>query len=208
MLDPTLTAIVDSEFVPIEELSLRIPQAARGGATLLQTRVKRLATAEWLRYVREAERAARGAGVPLIVNDRADLAIVAGAAGVHLGEQDLPVRDARKLLGPGAIIGATARDAGAAAAAEAAGADYLGVGPLFATSTKPDLPVLERGRIGEIRSATNLPLVGIGGIDPEGAAEAARLGLDGIAVISALWKGGDPERAAREFITRFREGKR
>lgn len=208
MIDLTLMAIVDLSFVSRTELPEKIEAVARGGATCMQIRAKRVATADWIRYVREAGEASRRAGLPFLVNDRIDLAIEAGADGVHLGQDDLPVETARSLLGPGCTIGASARTPKSAAAAERAGADYIGVGPLFATSTKPDLIALDREVIRAIRGATSLPLVGIGGVDAAGAAEAAGLGMDGVAVISALWVSNHPERAAREIAGRFREGRR
>ncbi|MFH1682114.1 MAG: thiamine phosphate synthase [Candidatus Eisenbacteria bacterium] len=206
-MDWTLLAIVDAAFVPEDTLERSIAAAARGGATWLQIRGKALATGDLLRYARVAARAAREANVPLLINDRVDVALAAGADGVHLGEEDLPVAEARKLLGLGRLIGRTARDPKTARRAETEGADYLGVGPQFGSATKPALVPLPEGRTAEIRRASSLPLVGIGGIDPSNAPVAARRGLDGIAVISALWAGNAPEEAARRLVRGFREGR-
>lgn len=205
-MDWTLLAIVDASLVREEELAARIAEVARGGATWLQVRGKGLATGDLVRYAREAVRAARAAGVPVLINDRADVALAVGADGVHLGAEDLPVREARLLLGPDAIIGATARDPETARRAEEAGATYIGVGPQFGSRTKPELAPLPEGRTREIRDAVRIPLVGIGGIGARNAAVAARRGLDGIAVLSALWSSGNPEEAARSAARAFREG--
>jgi thiamine-phosphate pyrophosphorylase len=206
-MDPTLLVIVDAEFVPRNDLARRIAEVARGGATWLQIRAKGLATGDFIGYARVAAGAARDAGIPFLINDRADIALLLGADGVHVGEHDLPVADARAVLGGGAWVGATARDGEGARMAEEAGASYVGVGPLFPTSVKPSLTPLPAGRIAEIRRSCSLPLVGIGGIDRYRAEEVARRGLDGMAVISALWKAADPEGEARELVRRFRRGK-
>jgi len=206
-LDWTLLVIVDSAFVPFESIAGKIEAAARGGATWLQIRVKGVATGEWIRYVREAGRAARAAGLPFLVNDRADVAALVGADGVHVGAEDLPVPEARRILGPEAIIGATVRDAGAAIRAEREGASYLGVGPQFRTDVKPELTPLPTDGIREIRAAVRLPLVGIGGIGPGRAAEVAARGMDGMAVVSAVWSAPDPAEAARGLVEEFHRGR-
>jgi len=205
-VDWTLLIIVDAAFLPVETIETNVAAAARGGATWLQIRAKGLASGPLFRYVREAGRSARAAGIPFLVNDRADAAALAGARGVHLGREDLPVAEARRLLGPEAVIGATVRDAGDARRAEREGATYLGVGPQFRTETKPELIPLTKERIGEIRGATRLPLVGIGGIRPGRAAEVAARGMDGMAAVSAVWRAPDPEEAARRLVREFNGG--
>lgn len=206
-MDWTLLAIIDADFVPEDALEASIAAVARGGATWVQVRAKALATGDFVRYARVAARAAKTAGVPFFINDRVDVALAVEADGVHLGEEDLPIAEARKLLGPARRIGRTARDPETARRAEAEGADYLGVGPQFGSRTKPALVPLPVGRTEEIRRAVSLPLVGIGGIGPSNAREAAKRGLDGIAAISALFASGDPEGAARRLVRAFREGR-
>jgi thiamine-phosphate pyrophosphorylase len=206
-MDFTLLAILDAALLPEGEVEARIAAARRGGATWFQLRAKALATGDLLRYARVALRAARAAGVPLLVNDRVDVALATGADGVHLGAEDLPIADARRLLGAGALVGGTARDPDAARRAEEEGATYLGVGPQFGSRTKPGLRPLPEGRTAEIRRASRLPLIGIGGIDDGNAAICARRGCDGIAVVSALWLSGDPESAARALQREFRRGR-
>ena len=206
-MDYTLLAIVDIAFVPEEEAEKAVVAAARGGATWIQVRAKGLASGLFLRYAREAGRGARRAGIPFLINDRIDLALATGADGVHLGEKDLPAGEAFRLLGPDAKVGITARDRESARKAERDGASYLGVGPQFASPTKPELTPLPEGRSEEIRRSTRLPLVGIGGIDESNAAVAGGRGLDGIAVLSALWRRGDPCGAAAELARAFRNGR-
>ncbi len=208
MIDPTLMAIVDPSCLSLNELSRAIEAVVRGGATCVQVRAKRVAVSFWIRYVREAAHACRRSNTAFLVNDRVDLALLSGANGVHVGDDDLPVAEARRLLGDGAVIGATARSAEAVEAAADRGADYAGVGPLFRSSTKGDLVPLERNVIRRIRERSPIPVVGIGGIGAATAHEAGRLGLDGIAVISALWRTGDWEENARELKGRFLEGRR
>jgi len=205
--DPILLAIIDASVVPEADVSDRIAAAGRGGATWLQIRAKDLATGDFVRYVRSAGQAAMRAGLPFLINDRVDIASLVEAAGVHVGGSDLPVTEARALLGEGALVGASARTADRAARAEANGADYIGIGPQFASPTKPELVPLPPGRTAEIRQAVSIPIIGIGGIDDGNAAEAARRGLDGIAVISGIWSSDDTEGSARRLAAAFRSGR-
>jgi thiamine-phosphate pyrophosphorylase len=136
----------------------------------------------------------------LIVNDRADLALLLKADGIHVGQEDLPPRDARRLLGPDAVIGLSVETLEQALEAEAEDIDYLGVSPIFATPTKPDT----RGEWGlaglrRLRRLTRRDLVAIGGINPENAGAVIEAGADGIAVVSAICAAADPERAARDL---------
>jgi thiamine-phosphate pyrophosphorylase len=139
--------------------------------------------------------------IPLIINDRLDIALAIDAAGVHLGQEDLPVDVARKILGPGKIIGASVFTPDEAIRAEAAGADYLGLSPIFVTSTKPEL-VSQIGieGIGPIRKATRLPLVGIGSMNETNAFSVIRAGLDGVAVVSAICSNPDVVAAAEKIM--------
>jgi thiamine-phosphate pyrophosphorylase len=134
------------------------------------------------------------------VNDRVDLAAASGAHGVHLGQTDLPVREARALLGPGRLIGVSVEDAAQAARAEADGADYLGVGPIYATGSKADAgPAVGTEQLIRLRRATRLPLVAIGGITRDRVAATLAAGAAAVAVIGAVAAAPDPETAAREL---------
>jgi thiamine-phosphate pyrophosphorylase len=166
---------------------------ARARVGVAQVRCKRaVGRAAW-ESVREAVGVLRAAGVVTLVNDRVDWALLAGADGVHLGDEDLPPAEARQLLGPGRIVGVTVRDAAGARAAAAAGASYVGLGPVFATRTKEvPAPVLGLERLREEVRASPLPVVAIGGIGLGTVTAVARAGVHGVAVVSDLWTGGDP----------------
>lgn len=174
--------------------------AIRGGATAVQLRMKD----EPARAILDAARAiaplCRAAGVPLIVNDRVDVALIAGADGVHVGQDDLPAGDVRALLGPRALIGVSAATVHEAVAAERAGADYVGVGSIYGTATKADAgPPVGPARVTEIRRAVRLPIVGIGGIGPGHAAAVIRAGAQGVAVITAVTLADDMSAAVRRL---------
>jgi thiamine-phosphate pyrophosphorylase len=175
--------------------------AIEGGARILQLRDKEATTRELLETAREIRRLTKQAGALFIVNDRLEAALAAGADGVHLGPEDLPVETARRLAGEGFIIGASAGSVEEAKAAEQAGADYLGVGPIFAAPSKPDAgPPLGAGVIRRIKAAVNLPLIAIGGISIDNAGEVMKAGADGIAVISAVSGAEDMTEAVRDLV--------
>lgn len=177
-----------------------VAAAVAGGVSCVQLREKNLATRDFIREARELKALLAPLGIPLIVNDRIDVALAAGADGVHLGQSDMPLADARRLLGPGFIIGISAESVADALTAAAGGADYLGISPVFVTATKNDtaLPLGLDG-VRAMRAAVSLPLVGIGGIDARNAAQVLASGADGVAVVSAIVAAGDPELAAREL---------
>ena len=176
--------------------------AVAGGATCVQLREKSCGTREFLDEARAVHALLAGTGVPLVINDRVDVALAVGAEGVHLGQTDMPLADARRLTGPGMIIGVSAECVEDAVRAQAEGADYVGVSPVFSTPTKTDTaPPLGLDGIRAIRAAVSLPLVGIGGIGPANAADVIRAGCDGIAVVSAIVSAADPRGAAAELAT-------
>lgn len=173
--------------------------AVRGGADTIQYRTKRgddmrRIIAEGL----EVRNVCRRYGVTFLVNDRVDLCMALDADGVHLGKEDMPVETARRLLGSRRIIGATVRNTQDLLAAERASADYVGCGPVFATSTK-DLPVEPLGIEGlrRVAAAARIPVIAIAGITPENAADVIRAGVHGAAVVGAVVRADDPEAAAR-----------
>lgn len=180
---------------------LQIAEAAiRGGATAVQLRMKEEPAREILDAARAIVPLCRAAGVALLVNDRADVAMIAGADGVHVGQDDLPAEAVRRLMGPDALIGVSAATVAEAVAAERAGADYLGVGAVYATATKSDAGApVGPARLGEIRRAVRLPVVGIGGITVENAAAAILAGADGVAVITAVTLADDMVAAVRRL---------
>jgi thiamine-phosphate pyrophosphorylase len=174
--------------------------ALEGGATVLQLRDKRAPARQLVEWARRILDLARQAKVAFVVNDRVDVALAAGADGVHVGEDDLPVADARRLLGPGRIVGASAGTVDEALRAEREGADYLGVGPVFPTATKPDAgDAIGLEGLRRIARAVRVPVVGIGGITAENAAEVVRAGAAGVAVISAVADAEDMREATRRL---------
>jgi thiamine-phosphate pyrophosphorylase len=191
---------------PLEEI---VAAAIRGGATMIQLREKERPVREIVDTGRRLLEITRPAGVPLIVNDRVDVAMAIDADGVHVGQDDLPVADARRLVGPDKIVGASAGTVQEAVQAEADGADYVGVGSIFATATKPDAgPAIGPEAISEIRTVVRIPIVAIGGITPANAAEAIHAGAHGVAVLSAVVGADDVREAARRLAEVVRAARR
>lgn len=181
---------------PVEAV---VRAAVRGGVTCVQLREKDLPTRDFVARARMLKALLSPAGVPLVINDRLDVALAAGADGVHVGQSDMPPADVRRWM-PGGIVGLSVESAADVRAALASGVhlDYLGVSPVFATPTKTDTaPPLGLRGLAEIRTLTRLPLVAIGGIGPANAAEVLAAGADGLAVVSAICGAADPEIAAR-----------
>ncbi|GAB1409836.1 thiamine phosphate synthase [Desulfovibrionales bacterium] len=177
-----------------------VAAAVAGGVTCVQVREKNISTREFLDEARSVQHILRGRGIPLIVNDRVDVALAIGAEGVHLGQSDMPVPEARKLLGSKALIGISVESLDDALRAEAQGADYLGISPVFGTLTKTDTaPPLGLDGIARIRAHVSIPLVGIGGIHMGNAAQVLRAGCQGIAVVAAIVAALDPQGAAAEL---------
>jgi thiamine-phosphate pyrophosphorylase len=204
-VDVRLNAIVDPERAngrPLVDLTRMV---VAGGATLIQLRDKHGATRQMIEQARAIKAALAGSGVALVVNDRVDVAQIAGADGVHVGQEDMRVEDARWLLGPNAIIGLSIKTVALANAAPLEHLDYVGVGGVYATTSKdnPDKPIGVDG-LREIVAAFrarrhSLPICGIAGIEAGNAAAVIEAGADGVAVISALSMKSDPEAAAREL---------
>ncbi len=175
----------------------------RGGATLVQLRENHASAREFLELARALRRRLDPLGVPLIINDRVDIALAAGAAGVHVGQNDLPYEDARRLLGPDAIIGLSVETLEQAMEAERWDVDYLGVSPIFSTPTKTDT-LTEWGLEGleKLARVSRHPLVAIGGIHPGNVEAVIPAPADGVAVVSAICSAEDPAAAARALRTR------
>ena len=176
----------------------RVAQAVRGGVDLVQLREKDLPGGELLRLAGSLLAAIGGRAV-LVVNERADVALAAGAQGVQLGEDGLPVSAARKTLGRGALIGRSVHSGPAAVRAEADGADLLVVGTMFASSSHPGEKPAGPGLMRQVSRDCGLPLIGIGGITPGNAPELIEAGASGVAVITGILAASDPEAAAAEL---------
>lgn len=183
-------------------------RAIEGGAGVVQVRVKETPAGEILRIARETVALARGRAL-VLVNDRADLALLSGADGVHVGDEDLPVPEARRLIGPDLLLGRTTRTLAEAQAALAEGADHVGFGPIFATTTKT-LGVPPRGTatLREVCAALGAPVVAIGGIGEATIGEVAAAGAACAAVIGAIFAAGDPTENARRLAAAFAAGRR
>ena len=191
-----LYAVTDRAWVGRQTLSEQIEDALRGGVTLVQLREKNLAKEEFVVEAKAVLALCRQYGVPLIINDRLDVALESGADGVHVGIEDAPVSEIRRQAGPDFIIGATAKTVAQARAAQSAGADYLGVGAVFPSPTKRNAIRITAEALREICSSVSIPAVAIGGITLENASSLRGCGADGIAVVSALFGAPDIARAA------------
>ncbi|MDD4735311.1 MAG: thiamine phosphate synthase [Kiritimatiellae bacterium] len=176
--------------------------AVRGGVTLVQLREKHLDTRRFTEEARLLKTALTPHGVPLIINDRIDVALASGADGIHLGRRDMLPADARRLMGPNALIGLSLESMADAQAVLPSIVDYVAASPVFPTPTKTDTAApLGIAGIRKIRELVSLPLVGIGGIHSGNVREVIEAGADGIAVISAILAADDPEQAARQLRT-------
>jgi thiamine-phosphate pyrophosphorylase len=183
-------------------------RAVRGGATVIQLRDKSLGGRELLATALKIKKITQKAGVLFIVNDRLDVALASGADGVHLGQDDLPLKDALKLVPKGFIIGITVHDVAEALVAQKGGASYLGLSPIFQTGSKDDAgAACGLQMIKEVKKRVSIPVVGIGGIKASNAREVLEAGADGIAVISAVVSQPDVEKAAkglRDMVDKYR----
>lgn len=185
-----------------------VAAAVAGGVSCVQLREKHLATREMVAVARALVGLLRPMGIPLIVNDRVDVTMAADADGVHLGQNDMHIDDAKRILGPRRIVGISAESVEDAVRAEREGADYIGISPVFATATKADIAEpLGLAGVRRIRSEVALPLVGIGGISDVNATEVVRAGADGVAVVSAIVSADSPECAARQLLQQVHRGR-
>lgn len=204
--DLSLYLISDAELCAARGVVDTVLEAVQGGATLIQLRQPHAATDALTELACELGARLRPFGVPLIINDRADVALAAGAAGVHLGQADLPVREARAQLGPDPIIGLSITSLEDLERSDCSAVDYLGVGPIFPTQSKPNAaPPLGLAGLRAIAERTTLPIVAIGGIDTSRAAQIIQHGASGVAVISAICGHPDPRAAASDLARVVRE---
>ena len=197
MFDYSLYLVTDRT-LSLGRSTVEVVRAAiRGGVSCVQLREKGCSTREFMDEARLLKALLAGTGVPLFINDRLDVALAVGADGVHLGQNDLAIADARRLVGNRMIIGISAESVADAVRAEAEGADYIGASPVFTTPTKTDTaPPLGLDGLRAIRRAVRLPLVAIGGINADNAAAVLRAGADGLAVVSAIVSAPCPRTAA------------
>lgn len=205
--DWTLTLVTDRRLAGAHPLPDLVAAAVRGGVTAVQLREKQCATREFVELARALKALLAPLHVPLIVNDRVDVALAACADGVHVGQADMDCRDVRSLLGPSAVIGLSVENLEQAIAAPP-DADYLGVSPIFSTPTKTDAAsAWGLAGLAALRRAARRQLVAIGGVDCGNAARVIRSGADGIAVVSAICAAPDPELAARALRREISRGR-
>lgn len=194
-----LYAVTDRAWVGKLTLPQQVEAALKGGATCVQLREKNLADSSILAEAREISALCKQYRVPFILNDNVALAAQCGADGVHLGQEDMDPAEARRILGPDAIIGVSAHNVAEAKAAVAAGADYLGCGAMFATTTKTNVTALPKETLRAICAAVGVPVVAIGGISKQNLLSLAHCGEAGVALVSAIFAAEDIEKECREL---------
>ena len=193
--DPSLYFVTDSTGFTEAEFLFRVEQALKGGVTLLQLREKDKSTREYIQLAEKVHAIAKRYNVPLIIDDRIDIAMAVDVEGVHLGQSDMPVHIARKLLGPDKIIGATAKTVPQALEAWRQGADNLGVGAIYPTTTKVKTILTSTETLREICNAVPIPVNAIGGLNKDNIDVLSGIPIAGICVVSAIMKAEDPKQA-------------
>ena len=197
--------ITDSTNFAEEEFLYRVEQALMGGVTLLQLREKDKTTREYIDLANKVHTLTKKYNVPLIIDDRVDVALAIDAEGVHVGQSDMPVSIARKLMGDDKIVGATTKTVEQAVEAYAQGADYLGVGAIYPTTTKVKTVLTSTETLGNICSAVPIPVNAIGGLNKDNIDVLKGIPIAGICVVSAIMKADDPKQAAIELQARAKE---
>jgi thiamine-phosphate pyrophosphorylase len=199
-IDYSLYLVTDRSFLNNKSIKDAVEEAIKGGVTIVQVREKGVSSREFYKVALEVKEITDKYKIPLIINDRIDIAQAVDASGVHLGQSDLPLKLARDILGKDKIIGISVGNAKEAKEAEADGADYVGIGTIFFTGTKKDIktPIGIEG-LTEIVKSIGIPSVAIGGINEENAKDVLSSGTDGVAVISAILGKEDIRKAAEEF---------
>ena len=204
-IDTTMYFITDSTFCGEEEFLRRVEDALRGGVTLLQLREKNKTTREYIDLAEKVHALTVKYNVPLIIDDRIDVAMAVGAEGVHLGQSDMPVATARKILGDDIIIGATTKTVPQALEAYEQGADYLGVGAIYPTTTKVKTVLTSVETLADICRAVPIPVNAIGGLNKDNIDVLKDADIAGICVVSAIMKADSPYDATIELIEAAKE---
>ena len=203
--DSSLYFITDSTNYSEEEFLYRVEQALKGGVTLLQLREKEKSTREYIELAEKVHELAKRYHVPLIIDDRVDVALAVDAEGVHVGASDMPVATARKLMGEDKIVGATAKTVPWAKEVYEQGADYLGVGAIYPTTTKVKTVLTSTDTLRDICNAVTIPVNAIGGLNKDNIEVLEGIPVAGICVVSAIMKADNPKTAAEELKARARE---
>lgn len=203
--NPLLYFITDSTGFTEDEFLNRIESALRGGVTLLQLREKNKQTREYIDLAQKVHKLTEKYNVPLIIDDRVDVAMAVNAEGVHLGAEDMPVTLARKILGNEMIIGATAKTVTKAQSAYESGADYLGVGAIFPTTTKVKTILTSTKTLQDITHQVPIPICAIGGLNIENIDVLKGTGIAGVCAVSAIMKADNPEKYASNFKSKIKQ---
>ena len=204
-IDYSLYLCTDRRLMTSPTIEASAESALRGGTTVIQLREKDCSSREFYELGLRVKKITERYNAPLIINDRVDIALAVGAAGVHVGQGDLPCKVVREMVGPDMIVGVSAATLEEAVRAEQDGADYLGVGAMYATATKTDTRPVSMEELLKIRAAVKIPIVVIGGINKQTLGNFKGTGVDGLAVVSAIVAQPDPEAAARELLRMWKE---
>ncbi len=194
-----LYAVTDRTWTGSQTLYQQVAAALRGGVTCVQLRVKEMDEEAFLKEAVEIKELCHKFNVPLFINDNVNVAIKCGADGIHVGQEDMAAGAVRSLVGEDMIIGVSAHSVEEALEAVKNGADYLGVGAVFSSSTKRDAKALPRGTLIDICQAVDIPVVAIGGLNKENIAELSGTGVDGVALVSAIFAAKDIEEQCRQL---------
>ena len=201
--DYTLYLVTDRQLMSCDSLTEAVEQAILGGCTMIQLREKELSSLEFYNQAVAVKQVTDKYHIPLIINDRIDIAMAVQATGVHIGQHDLPAAAVRKVIGENMLLGVSASSIAEAIQAQLDGADYLGVGAMFLTGTKTDADSVSMEELQKIRAAVSLPIVVIGGINKGNAGRFKPMGIDGLAVVSAIIAQSDIKAAAAELKDLF-----
>ena len=201
--DYTLYLVTDRQLMSCDSLTEAVEQAILGGCTLIQLLEKELSSLEFYNQAVAVKQVTDKYHIPLIINDRIDIAMAVQATGVHIGQHDLPAAAVRKVIGENMLLGVSASSIAEAIQAQQDGADYLGVGAMFPTGTKTDADSVSMEELQKIRAAVSLPIVVIGGINKGNAGRFKPMGIDGLAVVSAIIAQSDIKAAAAELKDLF-----
>lgn len=206
-IDYSLYLVTDRDILSSSSLENAVESAIKGGCTVVQLREKTASSREFYNIALKIKAVTDHFGVPLIINDRVDIALAVDADGVHVGQSDIPASVVRNIIGCDKILGVSANDLCEAVSAQNAGVDYIGVGAMFATGTKTDARLTSMEELHLIRENINIPIVVIGGINKSTIPMFKGSGIDGIAVVSAIIGADDIESAAHEIKTMFKENR-
>lgn len=201
--DYTLYLVTDRQLMSCDSLTEAVEQAILGGCTMIQLREKELSSLEFYNQAVAVKQVTDKYHIPLIINDRIDIAMAVQATGVHIGQHDLPAAAVRKVIAENMLLGVSASSIAEAIQAQQDGADYLGVGAMFPTGTKTDADSVSMEELQKIRAAVSLPIVVIGGINKGNAGRFKPMGIDGLAVVSAIIAQSDIKAAAAELKDLF-----